>query len=140
MPTRSTTVHRRRDLFSEAAEIVEQEYAEDLELEAVAHRIATSRRQLQRAFAEAGNTSFRDHLAAVRMRHAVELLEAGSTPVRDVAMSVGYRQPAQFAKAFRRHYGATPTAFRRRVQPIGDGRRPGVPQPASVDSRPALAA
>jgi transcriptional regulator GlxA family with amidase domain len=29
-----------------------------------------------------------------------------------VAGAVGYRQAAQFAKAFRRHYGAPPSAFR----------------------------
>jgi AraC family transcriptional regulator of adaptative response / methylphosphotriester-DNA alkyltransferase methyltransferase len=32
--------------------------------------------------------------------------------VRDVANSVGYRQPAQFAKTFRRHHGAPPSSFR----------------------------
>jgi two-component system response regulator YesN len=29
-----------------------------------------------------------------------------------VANSVGYRQPAQFAKTFRRHHGAPPSSFR----------------------------
>jgi AraC-like DNA-binding protein len=33
--------------------------------------------------------------------------------VRDVAHTVGYRQPAQFAKAFRRVHGQTPAAHRR---------------------------
>jgi AraC family transcriptional regulator, regulatory protein of adaptative response / methylphosphotriester-DNA alkyltransferase methyltransferase len=32
--------------------------------------------------------------------------------VREVAHRVGYRQPAQFAKAFRRHHGSSPSAFR----------------------------
>jgi AraC family transcriptional regulator of adaptative response / methylphosphotriester-DNA alkyltransferase methyltransferase len=32
--------------------------------------------------------------------------------VREVANSVGYRQPAQFAKTFRRHHGAPPSSFR----------------------------
>ncbi len=92
---------------------MEGEYDRDLELEDVARRIATSRRQLQRAFAEAGGTSFRSQLAAVRMRRALELLESEAVPVREVAQTVGYRQPAQFAKAFRRHHGASPSAFRR---------------------------
>jgi AraC family transcriptional regulator, regulatory protein of adaptative response / methylphosphotriester-DNA alkyltransferase methyltransferase len=46
------------------------------------------------------------------MRKARELLADGSIPVREVARRVGYRQPAQFAKAFRRHYGAPPSRFR----------------------------
>jgi AraC family transcriptional regulator, regulatory protein of adaptative response / methylphosphotriester-DNA alkyltransferase methyltransferase len=29
-----------------------------------------------------------------------------------VAFRVGYRQPAQFAKAFRRHHGMVPSDFR----------------------------
>jgi AraC-like DNA-binding protein len=32
--------------------------------------------------------------------------------VREVARRVGYRQPAQFAKAFRRHLGVAPSDFR----------------------------
>lgn len=113
MAIRTSTVSRRRALFEEAVEIIEQEYANDLELDAVARRLATSRRQLQRAFAEAGNTSFRTRLAEIRMRKALELLREGSLPVRDVATSVGYRQAAQFAKTFRRHHGRPPSSIRR---------------------------
>ena len=59
MPIRSGTVLRRRTLFEEAVDIIEREYASELELDGVSRRLATSRRQLQRAFAEAGQTSFR---------------------------------------------------------------------------------
>jgi AraC family transcriptional regulator, regulatory protein of adaptative response / methylphosphotriester-DNA alkyltransferase methyltransferase len=112
MPKRDSTLDRRRALFREAAAIIDSDFARDLELDEVASRVATSRRQLQRAFAEEGGTSFRTYLAAVRMRRALELLRAGRMPVRQVANSVGYRQPAQFAKTFRRHHGAPPSRFR----------------------------
>lgn len=113
MAIRTSTVSRRRALYEEAVEIIEQDYATDLELDAVARRLATSRRQLQRAFAEAGRTSFRTRLAEVRMQKALELLQEGSLPVREVATSVGYRQAAQFAKTFRRHHGRPPSSIRR---------------------------
>jgi AraC family transcriptional regulator, regulatory protein of adaptative response / methylphosphotriester-DNA alkyltransferase methyltransferase len=109
---RDGTVERRKALFEEAKEIIRREYPQDLELDQVARRLATSRRQLQRSFAEIGNTSFRSYVAEVRMQRALELLQDGSMPVRDVASSVGYRQPAQFAKTFRRHHGAPPSSFR----------------------------
>jgi AraC family transcriptional regulator of adaptative response / methylphosphotriester-DNA alkyltransferase methyltransferase len=112
MTIRAGTEARRRTLFEEAAEIIEREYAHPIELDDVARRLATSRRQLQRAFAEVGATSFRTYVAKVRMRRALELLREGELPVRDVANSVGYRQPAQFAKTFRRHHGAPPSSFR----------------------------
>ena len=92
--------------------IVEREYADDLALDDIARRVATSRRQLQRAYAEVGDTTFREHLTAVRMDRAGELLRHGNLTIREVANRVGYRQPAQFAKAFRRHHGSAPSGFR----------------------------
>ena len=145
MSNRPATVERRRTLFEEALEIIERDYARDLELEGVARMIATSRRQLQRSFSEAGATSFRDTLTAVRMRRALELLRDGPLPVRDVAAAVGYRQPAQFAKALRRHYGQTPSDLRRRAiaaRRARAGRPPvfGQPVPAPAGNREPLAA
>ena len=110
---RQSTVYRRSELYQDALRVIEDEYAnEELSLSLVAHEIATSRRQLQRSFAEAGNTSFRRELQRIRMERAALLLRTGSMPVARVACAVGYRQPAQFAKAFRRHHGRPPSAFR----------------------------
>jgi len=74
--------------------------------------VASSRRQLQRAYAEIGETTFRDHLTRVRMQKAAEMLSTRTLTVREVAHRVGYRQPAQFAKAFRRYQGLAPSDFR----------------------------
>jgi transcriptional regulator GlxA family with amidase domain len=120
MAMRDSTATRRRQLFREAVDLIERDYCEELSLESVARRLATSRRQLQRAFAEAGDTSFRDALAGVRMRHARRLLAAEPIPVRRVAERVGYPQPAQFAKTFRRHHGTAPSAYRKRARSEDD--------------------
>jgi AraC family transcriptional regulator, regulatory protein of adaptative response / methylphosphotriester-DNA alkyltransferase methyltransferase len=113
---RPATVRHRTSLYDEACAIVEQEYAEDLALDDIARRVASSRRQLQRAYAEIGDTTFRDHLTGVRMTRAAEMLEGRSLTIREVAHRVGYRQPAQFAKAFRRHHGLAPSDFRARAR------------------------
>jgi AraC family transcriptional regulator of adaptative response / methylphosphotriester-DNA alkyltransferase methyltransferase len=111
---RPATVELRSSLYEDATWIVEHEYASDLALDDIARRVASSRRQLQRAYAEVGGTTFRDHLTRVRMERAAELLARRSVTVREVAHRVGYRQPAQFAKAFRRHHGVAPSDFRAR--------------------------
>ena len=119
MPTqRPSTVRLRASLLEEANAIVAHEYASELSLDDIARRVASSRRQLQRAYAEIGGTTFRDHLTRVRMDRAAEMLASQTLTVREVAHRVGYRQPAQFAKAFRRHRGVAPSDFRadRRTQ------------------------
>jgi AraC-like DNA-binding protein len=109
---RPSTIRLRTSLFHEANAIVDREYSADLSLDDIARRVASSRRQLQRAYAEIGQTTFRDHLTAVRMHVAAELLSSRALTVREVAHRVGYRQPAQFAKAFRRHHGVAPSDYR----------------------------
>ena len=113
MPTqRPSTVRHRTSLFEDAVAIVETDYASDLSLDDIARRVASSRRQLQRAYAEIGDTTFRDHLTGVRMDRAAQLLGVRGLTVREVAYRVGYRQPAPFAKAFRRHHGVSPSDYR----------------------------
>jgi AraC-like DNA-binding protein len=38
-----------------------------------------------------------------------------------VAHNVGYRQPAQFAKTFRRHHGASPSSVKQSNAAAADG-------------------
>jgi AraC family transcriptional regulator, regulatory protein of adaptative response / methylphosphotriester-DNA alkyltransferase methyltransferase len=116
---RPSTIRHRSSLLEEANAIVERDYASDLSLDDIARRVASSRRQLQRAYAEIGGTTFRDYLTHVRMERAAELLATRMFTVREVANRVGYRQPAQFAKAFRRHRGVSPSDFRAGGGPVG---------------------
>lgn len=117
MLNRPQTIEGRTALFQEATAIVEAEYFMDLSLDDVARRIHTSRRQLQRAYLEIGDTTFRDQVCEARMRKACELLACEpSLSIRRVAWDVGYQQPAQFAKAFRRRRGMSPGEYRARAR------------------------
>jgi AraC family transcriptional regulator of adaptative response / methylphosphotriester-DNA alkyltransferase methyltransferase len=121
---RPSTIQHRTSLFEEATAIVASEYARDLSLDDIARRVASSRRQLQRAYAEIGGTTFREHLTGVRMDRAADMLGVRGLTIREVAHRVGYRQPAQFAKAFRRHHGLSPSDFR--GPPRGGSQTPAV--------------
>jgi AraC family transcriptional regulator, regulatory protein of adaptative response / methylphosphotriester-DNA alkyltransferase methyltransferase len=111
---RITTPGRRATLLAEATVAIDRRHAEPaLGLEDVAREIATSSRQLQRVFSELAGSAFRDELAEVRMQHGAALLLTTDLPVSAIASRVGYRQAAQFAKAFRRHHGVSPSGLRR---------------------------
>ncbi len=128
---RPATIRHRTSLYDDAVAIVEGEFASDLSLDDIARRVASSRRQLQRAYAEIGRTTFREHLTAVRMDRAADMLQGRGLTVREVAHRVGYRQPAQFAKAFRRHHGLAPSDFRASRRFVGGSALPeGIAQAA----------
>ena len=52
------------------------------------------------------------YLARWRMQIAARLLEAGSVSVAQAAAEVGYQSEAAFNRAFKRHVGAAPGAWR----------------------------
>jgi AraC family transcriptional regulator, regulatory protein of adaptative response / methylphosphotriester-DNA alkyltransferase methyltransferase len=114
---RNDTMSRRQDIYRDAVAVIRQNYATDLTVQTVAHAIGTSRRQLQRVFEEVGGASFRTVLTRVRMENASVLLRETDAPVATVARQVGYSQPAQFAKTFRRLHGAAPSAYRTSPRP-----------------------
>lgn len=119
---------RRRIVFDEALTVIERNYADHrLSVDDLARRVFVSRRQLQRAFTEAG-TSVQERLHAVRMEHAADLLRETSMPVSDITRSVGYRHSAQFAKAFRRYHGVAPSQWRKNLE--SGGRHPASAKPA----------
>jgi YesN/AraC family two-component response regulator len=104
VPHRQSTIRLRASLLEEANAIVAAEYASDLSLDDIARRVASS------------------HLTRVRMDRAAEMLATRNLTVREVAKRVGYRQPAQFAKAFRRSRGVAPSDFRSDSAASGNGR------------------
>jgi AraC-like DNA-binding protein len=114
------TLAARQRLYLLARVIVARHYRRELTLALVARALASSPRQLQRAYAEFGEVSFSEDLRARRLAAAAQLLiEQRSIAVRDVARLVGYRQAPHFARAFRRRYGLSPACFRERARRAG---------------------
>ena len=57
---------------------------------------------------------FLDLVKRVRSERACALLRDGRLPVTQIAYQLGYRDSANFSRAFRRELGITPTDYRRR--------------------------
>lgn len=66
-----------------------------------------------RAFKRSLGLAPHQWLRARRMEKARELLETTDLPVIEVGAAVGLESPSAFATAFRRHAGASPSAYRR---------------------------
>ena len=116
MVHRARTAESLSALYRESCAIVLRHYRRPLTVAVVARALASSPRQVQRAFAEAGQTSFSAYLREARLRAAAELLAQQPLTVRQVSRLVGYRQPAHFAKAFRGRWGVTPAQYRERAR------------------------
>jgi AraC-like DNA-binding protein len=77
----------------------------------VAARLRISRRTLVRRLAERG-TTFRALVDEARKQRAAALLADPEVAVSEVAYGLGYTDPANFGRAFRRWFGESPRRYR----------------------------
>jgi AraC-like DNA-binding protein len=81
------------------------------DVEQVADRLSISTRTLQRKLSDEG-TSFQTVLDDVRFQLAKEYLRETKLPLQEIAMLVGYNEPANFTHAFNRWAKMSPKAYR----------------------------
>jgi AraC-like DNA-binding protein len=80
-------------------------------IELAAELLRTNTRTLQRRLAEAG-LSYSRLVDDVRMHTASSLLAETDRPMLEISRRVGYSDPSNFARAFHRHAGESPTSYR----------------------------
>jgi len=85
------------------------------DLEQMARRLHTTPRTLRRHLRQEG-TRYSTLLEGARRRDALRLLGNPSLGVREVAEMLGYDDPANFTRAFRRWTGQTPSQYRRALR------------------------
>lgn len=105
--TRKNTLYLRR-----AKEFIDAHAAGPLSVELIAREAGLSATGLQRLFRAAEGRSVFDHVRIVRLERAYEILRRGEVTVREASALAGYSSAANFATAFRRHFGQVPTAIR----------------------------
>lgn len=82
--------------------------------------LGVSRRRLYEAFA-ARNAQVARHIREQRLERAHDLIVHASTPTRsvaEIALSVGFADPAHFSRLFRASYGLAPTQLRTQIQTL----------------------
>jgi AraC-like DNA-binding protein len=90
----------------------------------LAKEVAMSRAALAKRFVELVGQSPIQYLAGWRMHLARDLLRESTLGIGEIAGRVGYDSEAAFNRAFHRHVGSPPAAWRQAssAQPNGAGR------------------
>ncbi len=68
--------------------------------------------EFSRRFRREQGVTFRDYLIHRRIEAAALKLRSGSDSVLSVGCAVGFNDPSQFSRLFRRHMGLTPSQYR----------------------------
>lgn len=111
----ATESRHRGQLARQVLRRIETDFADpELSPEGLAAELGISKRYLQQLLAGSG-TSFVQELTATRLDRASDMLtdpRAGGLTVGEIAFRCGFLDPGYFARAFRKRFGRTPSAWR----------------------------
>jgi AraC-like DNA-binding protein len=103
------------DLARAAGELLGRRFAEPLTLVDIATALGTSVFHLCRAFKDATGTTLHEQRTQLRLRSALDRLEDANCDLCALALDLGFSSHSHFTASFRRAFGTTPSAARRRV-------------------------
>lgn len=96
-----------------AREFMAANLDQDLTLADIARHACVSVSTLQRLFRVHTGMPVSQYLRQLRLEDARAFLERGEGTVTEAALRAGYNSPANFATAFKRHFGIPPSQCRR---------------------------
>jgi AraC-like DNA-binding protein len=106
--------HGERDLAEHAGRILAARFRDPITLSEVAGMLRVSHVHLCRAFRRATGTTLHAYREQLRLRAALEALEAPRAELTELALDLGYSSHSHFTAAFRRAFGVTPSQVRGR--------------------------
>ena len=98
-------------LLGRVRQLAAEHLNEERSLDRVAEALHMTPRSLRRRLREVG-TSYKSLVEEVRARRARDLLAHTRHSVDRIALELGYQDPSNFGRAFRRWTGVSPTAWR----------------------------
>lgn len=115
------------EYFMKARWFLEGNYHRSIRISDAANYVGLSRSQLFRIFVKIAEQSPKQYLTALRLRHALPLLESKAYTIDAIAASVGIDSPSRFTQQFREMYGVPPSQWQKNPGHHEAGSKPLLP-------------
>ena len=99
-------------LSAKALNFIQENYKSPIKLDDVAAHIERNRTHTAHLLSSSTGMTFKEHLNAVRIRHACSLLAYSNLTLDQVAVECGFNSASNFCRIFKASIGTTPNKYR----------------------------
>ncbi|MCD9021046.1 AraC family transcriptional regulator [Cohnella silvisoli] len=104
------------DLIRRINDIIEKNYADpNLSLNGIAGEMDISPSYLGRVYKQVTMHALLDVINRVRIEKSAEMLQSTDKPIAEIADKTGFTNPSYYYRMFKRHFGLTPTDYRKSI-------------------------
>ncbi|MGN8647249.1 AraC family transcriptional regulator [Gracilibacillus sp. HCP3S3_G5_1] len=107
---RSTGIH---GLLLQAKDYIESNYQRNITLEEVADEVGLSSYYLSKLFKEHFHITFVEYVTQTRIAKAKDLLLDDRVSLKEIALTIGYKDPNYFSRVFKKETGVSPSDYRK---------------------------
>ena len=101
-------------LVDKAIKYIEENYHDsELSVDALCQHLNVSATYFSTLFKKETGTNFINYLTNVRMEKALQMLNTTEEKTYNIAEKVGYTEPNYFSYVFKKHYGISPSNYRK---------------------------
>jgi len=115
--TNATTETRAPESVMKAVAFMRRAYPRPISCADAAAAAGISTAHLHVLFKQWLQVSPGRYLGELRLDRAKDRLAGGAEPIVEIALGVGFSEQSAFTRAFRRRFGESPAAYRRRLEP-----------------------
>lgn len=99
-------------IITKLCNYLNKNYMHDLSLKDLANDMNMNSQYISKHFKDTKGVTFSDYLTDVRMNKAKTMLTDTQNTIQEIGLSVGYKDPNYFTRAFKKHEAITPKQYR----------------------------
>ncbi|WP_125588545.1 helix-turn-helix domain-containing protein [Companilactobacillus jidongensis] len=108
---------RHQKAISKLTEYLEQHFSEDISLSMLAKQVNYSSTYLSKLLKSQLGITYSEYVMRCRLQQAIRELTRSTDNISSIAYQVGFHDLKVFNQSFRKHFGMTPTDYRKQLTP-----------------------
>ena len=105
--------YRKNERLRDLIDYINNNYQQNLSIDFLANFLGYSKTHFMSVFKQHTGTSCTEFVIQVRLNKACDYLINSSSPILEIATTIGFNNLSNFNRQFKRYYQATPSQYRK---------------------------
>ncbi|SHM43158.1 response regulator [Gracilibacillus kekensis] len=96
-------------------QLIDQHYMEDITLDWLADKVDVTSHYVSKLYKDHFDISYIDYLTKCRIRKAKECIQQNQMSLKEISLTVGYKDPNYFSRVFKKNCGISPSQYKEQL-------------------------